>query len=224
MKVILATVAATACLLLAPVVVAAPMYHVEIETVVVPLVFVQGVHGLPLPMHYAPVDLEVEFLVDPSTEQLFGDFNCGRVYAHCGAHGYEVSDLRVYVNGVEASGWRTGTNAQSFWGPPMDLKGREFFVPGGLAEPFVMWLPLVHDDFTGAAMSFGQMYPTTSGGVGFAAPNFHAVDAAGSYRAIGWDLNTRSTLVDVADVPAPATTALLMVGLALLGFRRRCKT
>jgi len=194
----------------------AAVYQIQFQSDVRPLNS-SSVPALPFTFASGYDSLLVSFLVDETTEQLFGDFSCGSGSTNCGARGFAATNLDVQLNGVSQSGWRLGTTSRSFFNGPIDLRSSSFFTPGGLADLQNAWLPMIHDSFPEAALNVGQMY-ISLGGFNFTSLGFSAVDA-NERRALG-NVSSTSSLVG-NQVPEPSSVplvALALVALVMSGF------
>ena len=197
----------------------AAVYRVEFQSEVRPL-NPSSLPALPFTFSSDYDALQVSFLVDETTELLFGDFGCASGSTHCGARGFAATNLDVQLNGVSQSGWRFGTTSKSFFNGPIDLRGSSLFTPGGLMDLQNAWLPMIHDSFPEAALNVGQMY-VSLGGFNFTSLGFAAVDA-NDRRALGSVSSTTSLVASrVPEPSSPLLVALALVALTLSGTRKQ---
>lgn len=193
----------------------AATYEVTLESIVSPQSPNKWLN-LPNQFNSPNTTVQARFFINDETETTFGNFNCEpNTPKSCGAYGYKVTDLQVFINGESQSGWESGTSPSSFFNGTIDLRERGFFTTHGLPGIGNAWLPLLHKDFPEATFNFGQMY-ISLGGVNFMSFAFSATDM-NDYKANGW---AWATATQVPSVPEPTTTALVVAGLLTLCTRR----
>jgi hypothetical protein len=201
----------------------ASVFEVTLEAIVSPQS--PGVWlELPAQFNNQGINLQAKFLVDDQSVITLGNFNCEPgTFKSCGAYGYKVDGLKVLIDGVLQTGWRTGTNSKSFFNGPIDLNDHYFLTNQSLSGIANAWLPLLHENYPNASFNFGQMY-ISLGGVNFTSFSFSASDIH-DQRANGW-ASGNATLA--SSVPEPTQIALAIAGLIALSlsssnkFKRPC--